>query len=71
VQLKGKAEPLPVFALQCLYHKRALRLQEPAFALPMVGREAEMAVLAVLADEADSRKGGPGEGFVIQGSRTK
>lgn len=44
--LRGKAEPLPVFAVMGLRQQRAIRLQEPAFALPMVGREAEMALLA-------------------------
>ncbi|NCC32977.1 MAG: adenylate/guanylate cyclase domain-containing protein, partial [Chloroflexia bacterium] len=37
--LKGKAEPLPVFALTGLARRRALRLQEPTYNLPMIGRE--------------------------------
>jgi adenylate cyclase len=46
VRLKGKAEPVPIFAITGLEQRRALRLQEPAYALPMVGREAELAIIA-------------------------
>ncbi|MFO7681096.1 MAG: tetratricopeptide repeat protein [Chloroflexota bacterium] len=42
VQFKGKAEPLPVFAVADRQQRRAIRLQEPAYALPMVGRQAEL-----------------------------
>ena len=42
VMLKGKAEPVPVFAVGDLRHERAVRLPEPSYALPMVGREAEL-----------------------------
>jgi predicted ATPase/class 3 adenylate cyclase len=38
--LKGKAEPMPVFALLGAQRQGALRLQEPDFVLPMVGRDA-------------------------------
>ncbi len=41
VALKGKAEPMAVFAATGLQQRRALRLQEPPSLLPMVGREAE------------------------------
>ena len=40
--MKGKAEPLPVFAVTGKSHKRAVRLQEPNYALPMVGRAQEL-----------------------------
>jgi class 3 adenylate cyclase/tetratricopeptide (TPR) repeat protein len=40
--MKGKAEPLPVFAVTGKSHKRAVRLQEPNYALPMVGRTQEL-----------------------------
>jgi len=43
--VKGKAEPMPVFAVLGRNRERAIRLQEPAYSLPMVGREAEVAVL--------------------------
>lgn len=44
--VKGKSEPMPVFAVAGLQQRRAIRLQEPAALLPMVGREAETALLA-------------------------
>ncbi|HEX9003434.1 MAG TPA: adenylate/guanylate cyclase domain-containing protein, partial [Blastocatellia bacterium] len=40
--LKGKAEPLPVYALTGVQRRRAIRLQEPTYALPMVGRQTEL-----------------------------
>jgi tetratricopeptide (TPR) repeat protein len=40
--VKGKAEPLPVFSVTGERQQRAIRLQEPTFALPMVGRQAEL-----------------------------
>ncbi|MEI8165736.1 MAG: adenylate/guanylate cyclase domain-containing protein, partial [Chloroflexales bacterium] len=48
VQLKGKAEPLPVFAVSGLRQARAVRLQEPTYALPMVGRTDELATISQL-----------------------
>jgi adenylate cyclase len=46
IVLKGKAQPVPVFAVLGTQQHRAIRLQEPTYALPMVGREHEMALLA-------------------------
>jgi adenylate cyclase len=43
--IKGKAEPLPVFALLGVQQHRAIRLQEPTYVLPMIGREREMSLL--------------------------
>jgi adenylate cyclase len=40
--LKGKTEPLPVFAVTAERKQRAIRLQEPAYALPLVGRQTEL-----------------------------
>ena len=40
--LKGKAEQLPVFAVNGERQQRAIRLQEPSYSLPMVGRTAEL-----------------------------
>jgi adenylate cyclase len=40
--MKGKAEPLPVFAVTGESQKRAVRLQEPNYSLPMVGRTQEL-----------------------------
>jgi adenylate cyclase len=44
--VRGKAEPMPVFAVLGLHRQRPIRLQEPVPALPMVGREAEAAWIA-------------------------
>jgi class 3 adenylate cyclase/tetratricopeptide (TPR) repeat protein len=43
--MKGKAEPLPVFAVTGKSPKRAIRLQEPTYALPMVGRKEELQII--------------------------
>jgi len=43
--MKGKAEPLPVFAVTGERHQRAIRLQEPTYALPMVGRKQELEMI--------------------------
>jgi tetratricopeptide (TPR) repeat protein len=43
--MKGKAEPLPVFAVTDERKKRAIRLQEPTYALPMVGRTQELQII--------------------------
>jgi adenylate cyclase len=45
IRLKGKAEPIPVFAITGLWQRRSFRLQEPTYGLPMVGREAELALM--------------------------
>ncbi|MEI7846172.1 MAG: tetratricopeptide repeat protein [Chloroflexota bacterium] len=50
--LKGKAEPLSVFALTGERQLRAIRLQEPAYSLPMVGRQAEMDCITAKLDLA-------------------
>jgi adenylate cyclase len=44
--IKGKAEPLPVFAVAGERQQRAIRLQEPTYTLPMVGRQAELQIIA-------------------------
>jgi adenylate cyclase len=43
--VKGKKESLPVFAVLGMEQHRAIRLQEPAYALAMIGRSREMALL--------------------------
>jgi class 3 adenylate cyclase/tetratricopeptide (TPR) repeat protein len=43
--MKGKAEPLPVFAVTGESQKRAVRLQEPNYSLPMVGRQDELKLI--------------------------
>jgi predicted ATPase len=52
--VKGKAEPLPVFAVTGKRKQRAVRLQEPGYALPMVGRVAELRVIEEKLDLAYS-----------------
>jgi class 3 adenylate cyclase/tetratricopeptide (TPR) repeat protein len=45
IAVKGKAELLPVFAVSSERKQRAIRLQEPQYSLPMVGREEELAII--------------------------
>lgn len=44
LKVKGKAEPATVFRLVAANERRLMRLQEPRYGLPMVGREAELAL---------------------------
>ncbi|HSL44726.1 MAG TPA: tetratricopeptide repeat protein [Anaerolineales bacterium] len=46
ISMKGKGEPQPVFAVTGISHHRATRLPEPAYRLPMVGRQEELALVA-------------------------
>lgn len=46
ITVRGKAEPLPVFAVTGVQRRRSIRLQEPVTVLPIVGREPEVAQLA-------------------------
>jgi adenylate cyclase len=55
--MKGKAEPLPVFAVTGERQMRAIRLQEPNYALPMVGREAELRTIEEKLGLAANAKG--------------
>jgi adenylate cyclase len=50
LQLKGKTEPVAVSRLVGLRADRAIRLLEPRYTLPMVGREAELALIAQKVD---------------------
>jgi class 3 adenylate cyclase/tetratricopeptide (TPR) repeat protein len=45
IAMKGKAEPQPVFAVTGERQQRAIRLQEPTYALPMVGRQNELQII--------------------------
>ena len=45
ITMKGKGEPQPVFAVTGISHHRATRLPEPAYRLPMVGRQEELALI--------------------------
>jgi predicted ATPase/class 3 adenylate cyclase len=42
IRMKGKGEPQSVFAVTGVSHHRATRLPEPAYRLPMVGRQQEL-----------------------------
>ena len=43
--LKGKTKPVTVFALMGEQRQRAIRLQEPQYTLPMVGRQEELKLI--------------------------
>jgi len=45
IKVKGKAEPVTVFSLTDRKMQQAVRLQEPIYTLPMVGRAAELALV--------------------------
>jgi predicted ATPase/class 3 adenylate cyclase len=62
-RLKGMPDPVPVFRLAGA-RNRAFRLAEPAHALPLVGRAAE---LAVLAEKLDLALRGQGQVLGITG----
>ncbi|HET6221780.1 MAG TPA: adenylate/guanylate cyclase domain-containing protein, partial [Dongiaceae bacterium] len=57
IQVKGKAAPVPIFALLSAHRQRAIRLQEPAYTLPMIGRQAELAMIAEKLDRALAGRG--------------
>lgn len=42
VMVKGKSKPIPLYQLMGESRRRAVRLQEPSYSLPMVGRQAEL-----------------------------
>jgi class 3 adenylate cyclase/tetratricopeptide (TPR) repeat protein len=56
LRMKGKAEPLPVFAVTGESRQRAVRLQEPNYSLPMVGRVRELQVINARLDLAAQRR---------------
>ncbi len=55
--LKGKAEPMSVFKLLGLARRRAVRLQEPGYTLPMMGRVAELGQIAALLEQTTQGQG--------------
>ncbi|MBN8504572.1 MAG: tetratricopeptide repeat protein [Burkholderiales bacterium] len=55
--LKGKGEPMLVFAVMGKLRQRAIRLQEPAYGLPMVGREPQQACIEHALREAAAGRG--------------
>src|SRR5262245_51327711 len=54
--LKGMPEPLPVFRLAGV-RQHAIRLTEPAYELPMIGRTAELALIGERLDRALAGQG--------------
>jgi adenylate cyclase len=63
IQVKGKSQPVTIFGLAS-GTQHGLRLREPRYALPMVGRSAELALIAARADLA---LGGQGQIVTIVG----
>ncbi len=57
IRAKGKQDSIPVFALLGASVQPALRLLEPSYALPMVGRVAELALIGTRLDLAFSGHG--------------
>ncbi len=63
IRIKGKADPIVVFSVTPAHQRRALRLQEPLYALPLIGRDTELRLLAAALAEA---RGGRGRVIGIQ-----
>jgi class 3 adenylate cyclase len=57
MQVKGKAEPVGVQSLRAVAERRALGLHEPAYDLPLVGRERELHVARGAIDQAARGRG--------------
>jgi predicted ATPase/class 3 adenylate cyclase len=64
LRVKGKSEPVITFRLAGLREKNAIRLQEPGYSLPMVGRARE---LALIGDKLDQALKGHGQVIGISG----
>lgn len=60
LMVKGKSEPVPAFSLLGVRERQSVHLQEPKYAIPMVGRQAELALI----DER-LKRAMQGEGQVI------
>ncbi|MEJ2746396.1 MAG: tetratricopeptide repeat protein [Anaerolineae bacterium] len=57
LKVKGKAQPLTVFSLEGIKKQQTVRLQEPHYALPIVGRKAELATIHQIFDKVLQRSG--------------
>jgi tetratricopeptide (TPR) repeat protein len=55
--VKGKKEPIPAFAVVGVLQRRGLRLQEPAYYLPMVGRQIALQTMSEKLDLTLQSKG--------------
>jgi hypothetical protein len=50
--IKGKSEPILVFAVQGPLLSRAIRLKEPSYTLPLIGRKNEMEIITAKLETA-------------------
>ena len=57
IMVKGKAEPVAVYAISRRQAQSTIRLQEPQYALPMVGRNAEQDLIQEKMAEVKAGKG--------------
>lgn len=57
VKVKGKSDPVPLARLVGVREQGAIRLLEPSYALPMVGRERELALIESKLEQALTGKG--------------
>ncbi|HEX6383695.1 MAG TPA: tetratricopeptide repeat protein [Anaerolineae bacterium] len=57
IRVKGKREPVALQRLVSMRAAASIRLLEPRYALPMVGREAELALIADRLDRAQQGQG--------------
>lgn len=57
IRVKGKSEPAIIFALQGTQQIRSSQLTVPTYALPMVGRQAELAQVAEKLEQATQGRG--------------
>jgi class 3 adenylate cyclase len=57
ISVKGRTSPLDIFAITGHWRRRAIRLQEPQYTMPMIGRDAELALLEQLLDHSRHQQG--------------
>ncbi len=57
IRVKGKTEPIAISRLLSLKKQRRIHLKEPRYALPMVGRTAELALISEKLDQALTGQG--------------
>ena len=57
LQVKGKSQPVAVFRLVAKHEQQSIRLHEPKYAIPMVGRESELSSIEKKLDLAMQGKG--------------
>lgn len=57
IQVKGKTEYVPIYGLQGVKEKTAIYISEPAYGLPLIGREPELQVARDRIDAAIRRQG--------------